>query len=485
MDLSQRRSRNRLAGAALALPFLLQLWFALTQPRAATFGEPALLFVVVVVAATLCVVTAALVLWRAFSTETPELAWLGLYFMSVSLLPLVHGLTTPGILYGDNSAFMVSAIVSIPLGVCAGSPALFGRHSRIARSWRAWTAAWLVILATISVSFLAAPSFAAVPNLHSPIGAIVTALTVGLSLLLGFRHVRLATIAQNKGPLIVAAGYSLTAGSFAAFLGSEAYSLGFWVAHGLDISGVCAATIGAYYVYKQSRTMTAVLSPIVAIEPIAALEIGLHPRVIEFVADLDTKDPMTRDHVVRTCELAIGVAEAMKLAHNAQRDAGLVGLLHDIGKLEIPDSILTKPGSLTDDELAIMRTHAAMGAALIEDHEVLRSLAPSVRSHHERFDGGGYPDGLARTAIPIAARIVSACDAYDAMTHSRHYREAMRFDDVVTILEHNAGTQWDPDVVEALIGIVKHNPTSEPRLLSSVRYEHHDCVPEGLQPSPS
>src|SRR5690606_33085806 len=137
------------------------------------------------------------------------------------------------------------------------------------------------------------------------------------------------------------------------------------------------------------------------------------------------------------------------------RLAGQTGLLHDIGKLHTPINILLKPGPLDEAERALMNLHAEMGAELIASLPALRHLAPAVRASQEFFDGNGYPDGIAGDAIPLAARIVAVADAYHAMRSNRPYRAAITHEEAVQELRQCAGTQFDPVVVEALLGLLE------------------------------
>jgi polar amino acid transport system substrate-binding protein len=125
----------------------------------------------------------------------------------------------------------------------------------------------------------------------------------------------------------------------------------------------------------------------------------------------------------------------------------VAALLHDIGKILVPDSILKKPGRLTPDEYAQMTIHPARGAEILARVPGLEVVATIVRYHHERWDGSGYPDGLSGERIPLASRIISVCDSFNAMTSDRPYRRAMSADDALTELHINAGWQFDPAVV--------------------------------------
>ncbi len=175
---------------------------------------------------------------------------------------------------------------------------------------------------------------------------------------------------------------------------------------------------------------------------------------------LNTRDNYTSEHSESVVELATQVAVRLGLNHAERAEVGQAALLHDIGKLGLPDSILQKRGSLTDEEWRQMREHPVLGAELVSAIPALAHLAPVIRAEHERWAGGGYPDGLTGEAIPLPARIVFACDAFHAMTSDRPYRSAMSIEDACAELKHGAGTQFDPRVVQALLTML--DPTSSP-----------------------
>lgn len=130
-------------------------------------------------------------------------------------------------------------------------------------------------------------------------------------------------------------------------------------------------------------------------------------------------------------------------------DLAHAGLLHDIGKVAIPDAILLKPGPLDDAEFRQMQTHSTIGRQILEPMALLRSVGQIVEQHHERFDGGGYPNRLAGDSILLSARIISVADAFDAMTSTRPYRKALPHDEANHRLRQGKGSQFNPDVVEA------------------------------------
>jgi HD-GYP domain-containing protein (c-di-GMP phosphodiesterase class II) len=170
---------------------------------------------------------------------------------------------------------------------------------------------------------------------------------------------------------------------------------------------------------------------------------------------IEADDQYTGDHTRDVVELTLQVADALGVDAETRRGAEFGALLHDVGKINIPPEIINKPGPLDDDEWAIMKTHTIEGQRMLERvGGLLADVGVVVRASHERWDGGGYPDGLAGKQIPLAARIVSVCDAYNAMTTDRSYRRALHVADATAELERCAGTQFDPRAVAALVRIV-------------------------------
>jgi putative nucleotidyltransferase with HDIG domain len=175
----------------------------------------------------------------------------------------------------------------------------------------------------------------------------------------------------------------------------------------------------------------------------------LRCRTLELI---DGFDDHLAGHSRRVTSVAMAIAQQLGLTREARREVELGGLLHDIGKLVIPAAILAKAGPLDDGEREVMRTHVTEGEKLCSAVEGLPdTIRAIVRASHERWDGGGYPDGLRGEDIPLAARVVSCADAFDAMTSSRSYRAALPQDLAVCIVREEAARQFDPLVAEALV----------------------------------
>ncbi|MEA2309711.1 MAG: hypothetical protein QOG41_1596 [Thermoleophilaceae bacterium] len=189
----------------------------------------------------------------------------------------------------------------------------------------------------------------------------------------------------------------------------------------------------------------------------AALELNQAYRgTVMVLSDVvEAEDNYTASHCRSVVELASAVAEELGLDHRAQQELEIAALLHDVGKITIPNDILNKPSKLTAEEFDLMKTHTVEGQALLDRvGGRLARVGEVVRSCHERWDGCGYPDGLRGEEIPAAARIVFCCDAYSAMTTDRPYRKAMSREAALEELRANSGTQFEPRVVKAMERVV-------------------------------
>lgn len=170
---------------------------------------------------------------------------------------------------------------------------------------------------------------------------------------------------------------------------------------------------------------------------------------------IDAKDSYTGDHSSNVADLAARVGRALKLAADAVEDMRVGARLHDLGKIGVPDAILMKPGPLNPDELAVMRRHAERGFEILQKAPLSDSVKLAVRHSHERWDGKGYPDGLAGEAIPLIARVVAVVDAYEAMTSDRPYRKALPVKEALERLERDAGSHFDPRIARVFIQLMR------------------------------
>jgi HD-GYP domain-containing protein (c-di-GMP phosphodiesterase class II) len=174
---------------------------------------------------------------------------------------------------------------------------------------------------------------------------------------------------------------------------------------------------------------------------------------------LEVDDEYTGFHSRSVVSLSVAVSDAMGLTGRQRRNVEFGALLHDVGKIAVPKEIINKPGPLTEDEWLVIKTHTIEGQKMLDRvGGLLSEVGRIVRSSHEKWDGSGYPDGLAAEAIPVESTIVSCCDAFNAMTTDRSYRSAMSLEEAIDELQANAGTQFNPAVVAALMRVLTADP---------------------------
>ncbi|MBR4767701.1 MAG: HD-GYP domain-containing protein [Lachnospiraceae bacterium] len=173
---------------------------------------------------------------------------------------------------------------------------------------------------------------------------------------------------------------------------------------------------------------------------------------------IDAKDNYTNGHSSRVADYARMIAARTGHSPAEQDEIYMMGLLHDVGKIGVPDEVINKPSKLTDEEYAVIKKHSEIGAGILESIKERPGLAMVARSHHERYDGTGYPDQLSGENIPEEARIIAVADAYDAMTSRRSYREIMSQEKVLNEFRNGRGTQFDPKYADVMIELIKEDP---------------------------
>jgi putative nucleotidyltransferase with HDIG domain len=182
----------------------------------------------------------------------------------------------------------------------------------------------------------------------------------------------------------------------------------------------------------------------------------VHFQMVVALSDaLDAKDKYTAGHSRRVMEYSLCIARNMDLAEKGLQLLKKSALLHDIGKIGVPDVILNKDSELTEKEYAVIKMHPEIGANILKPVEALKDLVPAVYCHHERFDGKGYPKGLKGEEIPLNARIIAIADSFDAMTSYRPYRSAFSREAALAEIERNKGVQFDPRLADIFIGLFK------------------------------
>lgn len=240
--------------------------------------------------------------------------------------------------------------------------------------------------------------------------------------------------------------------------------------------------LGVLYVQVHALAAAFVLVPLLvarsAFQAAIRMQHAYEATVETLITAIEAKDRYTRDHAGRVARLTELVGREYGLSGEKLRTIRLAALMHDVGKLGVPTHVLVKPGKLTADEYTAMKDHPKAGVDLVSEIDILAEALDGIRHHHERMDGSGYPDGLQGDQIPVIARIIMVCDAYDSMTSTRAYRPAKDGDAALEELRRCAGTQFDPVAIESLTrALDKHGWVAEPEIEMLRRrgepYEHH------------
>ena len=378
----------------------------------------------------------------------------GTAFSAMAALLTLHGLSSPGVLVGFNGLVSFTGGATLPVGAAVLALTALPSAQRPENVRR------LVVLQVVLVAAVAAvgtvgmlrPSL--IPSVPEPGGTLaLTTLAVGLVLFafLGLRAVNTFLLTRRRADLLVVIGLAFLASSLVAALVLSYMHLGWWLGHAFEILGILLVGVPVaadLHRGTQSRSLTG--GPRAG-ELVSAEEAFLGARVRALTLRLAEKDEYTEEHTRRVALRAVQVGEELGLAPTRLRVLATGGLLHDIGKLSVPDGILKKPGPLDDDEFAVIKLHPEWGHRLLGElggfPDPVRRL---VLDHHERLDGSGYPNGLRGAELDLETRILAVCDVYDALISERVYRAAWSHERAVRLLRDETGTSFDASCVAAL-----------------------------------
>jgi putative nucleotidyltransferase with HDIG domain len=366
----------------------------------------------------------------------------------------LHGLATPGIILGFNGVVSFSGGATLPVGgavlALSAFPVLRGPEGVRPLLWLQG-----LLLAAIGILGVLGWVFPGlVPAVPEPASLpAVILLLVGLALygLVGLRALHTFLLTRRGADLCVVVGLAWLAGALVAALMLDFRQLGWWVGHGLELGGI-AAVGGAVALdlhrSVQSRPLAGDLRGSELVSEEQAF-LGSHIRAL--TVSLAEKDEYTEEHTRRVALRSVQVGEELGLPAGRLRTLATGGLLHDIGKLSVPDEVLKKPGALDQEEYEVIQRHPENGRRLLRElggfeDQVLRL----VHDHHERLDGSGYPQGLGATELDLDTRILAVCDVYDALISARVYRAAWSAEKALAFLFEQAGTAFDARCVEAL-----------------------------------
>jgi HD-GYP domain-containing protein (c-di-GMP phosphodiesterase class II) len=379
-------------------------------------------------------------------------------FTIMAALLAVHGLVTPGVLVGQNGVIAITGAATLPVGAAVlalSSVPLFNSRASIPFLLGLVAIVVAAILGVSLIGILVPRLVPAVPDARS--AAAWALLAIGLFFFgaLAVRAANAFLLTRRVADFAVVVGLVLLACSMFGALALSFMDLGWWLGHVFELIGITLVGASVAYDLHRGSQSRPLVGDLRASEIVAAEEAFLGARVRALMVRLAEKDSSTEEHTRRVAALAIEVGERLGLSATRLRDLAIGGLLHDVGKLSVPTSILQKPGPLDDDEYDIVKRHPERGQELLAELGGFDdNVTHLVLDHHERLDGTGYPRRLEGDDLDLETRILAVCDVYDALVSPRVYRAAWSSGRALSLLHEEAGTAFDSRCVAALVSVV-------------------------------
>jgi len=383
----------------------------------------------------------------------------GIAFSAMAALLLVHALAPPETDLPDRDGGLIAyaGVAALPVGAAllslVGHPML--REPGAVRRLLALQAVLVGSILAIGAAGRVVPDLVpGHPVSRSPEAIVVLILAGTLFLRLAMRARRTWLLTWRWADLWVMIGVGWLATALAASTLASSWSIDWWVGQDLQLLGLVAVGLPVALDLRRHVQSQPLAGDLGAEDLVAHEETLLGPHVRSLMLRLADKDGFTEQHARRVALLAVRVGEELGLPPGRLRRLALGGLLHDIGKLRVPEAILRKPASLDDDERAVIRLHPAWGDQLAGELGFDASTRRLIRSHHERLDGDGYPDGLSGGQLDADVRILTVCDVYDALVSDRVYRPAYDIGEAMSIMWADAGRGFDPGCLRALAAVL-------------------------------
>lgn len=496
--LGQPRASSMPIAAVVAIATALLAWLLSNPSYNVAVQVPVNHFYIVTAVAAVALIVSLLTARVALQIQHYRVLFLALGFMTMAGMFVVHGLATPGVLVGrmihtpaHGAAFGVSVgpptVIAISAFLSLFIPSLFfaASYTRFAVPFEhrlpfrptALMITIVTLLALYAAVALGTPFLTLIPLGRPPYSYVLAAATVLLLLWSAWQQARpyFATKLPVIGALLVA--YLFLALAQVAMILSPLWTLAWWEYHLLMLSSVTLALGTLLVEYRKGQTLRGIFEGALGLR----VEVGAELENVETIAALaaatELKDPYTKGHTIRVAELAVAIGRYMELPVPNLGVLARAGLLHDVGKLAIPDAVLLKPGPLTPEEWEVMKRHPQLGLDMLERIGTLRRESLVLSTHHERIDGTGYNRALAGDEIPLEARVIAVADTFDALVTDRPYRKGMPLHAALDIVREESGDHLFPEAVDALCHIME-----DPLLSAHIRRLYQKEQPEAPSP---
>ena len=384
--------------------------------------------------------------------------WTGMAFSVIATMLVIHGLATPGVILPANGLVQVAGALNLPVCgtiLAASGLPMLRRPRRVELLLRIQ----FLVVGALAIAGATALVFSRlIPVVPAP-STLTAEIIFGVGaiplVLLAWRASRTYLLTRRLSDLIVVEGIVWLIAAQFGLLNFTMMNAAWWSAHVLEVAGIGMVAIPVALDLRYAVASRPLVGDLRAADLVEHEEAFLGGQVRALLVRLGEKDPSTEGHTRRVATLAVAIGERLDLPEGRLRQLALGGLLHDVGKLSVPNEILNKPGRLTDEEFGEIRRHPGAGRELLTE---LGGFSPLVldlvESHHERLDAGGYPNRVRAGELDLEVRILTVADVYDALTADRVYREAWPAERALALLDDETGLAFDPGCVAALRSVV-------------------------------
>jgi putative nucleotidyltransferase with HDIG domain len=421
-----------------------------------------------VISATLlfATISALAIGWTGIRLRDMNVLFLALAIISLTGFFLIHGLTTPGFIIPDQH-HLAGVASQIAMTACAIWIALSTLHSDhpliryVSKRRRTFIAGWMAIIVIMNILAITRPDISDfIPIDIEPLNYVIGLVTVILYLWAARRYYQQFQIVKFPLQAAIVFGSVMLAITECVMVTTMMWTLAWWWYHFVLVISTLIMLYGVIAQYKSNMSVIRTFNQ--ENETSGRVRIGISSSMQNLIAATEAKDAYTAGHNYRVAMYGLQIAQAMNL--NAEMLQALTrgGLIHDVGKIQVPGEILNKPGKLTSDERVVIEHHPLTGYEMCSYIGLMNEELSVIRHHHEKWDGTGYPDKLKGTAIPLLARILAIADVYDALTSRRSYREPWSQERALQVIVEDSGTHFDPDCVSSFERLCKSGKLNIP-----------------------
>lgn len=392
-----------------------------------------------------------------------KVTFLSFSYFSLALMFSIHGMSTPHFIHGYTHLPGISAQLSMLFATfwmwMSSLPTDNKVVEFLSKRQSLILPVWIICLSIFCFIGMMDPQIVDIVPFDSvPMKFILTVVILALNGMTIYRYYQSYRFSQFplQISIVYSAGWILV--SQLIMVRGTIWNFSWWIYHFLLLFSMIVMIIGLVKQYAVKETLTESIRSLFTNDPFERAINGISPSVKELVSATEKKDTYTAGHTFRVTMYALNLARELNLNPEELRAIVQGGLVHDVGKINIPDSILNKPGKLLPDERMIIEKHPVFGFNLCKNLGFMKEELSIIRSHHEKWDGSGYPDNLKGNDIPFFARIMAVADVYDALTSERSYRKPWTHQEAMQYLNNNKGTHFDPKCVEAWEKLCIRNP---------------------------